>query len=43
MRRPIRYVSGAKVVHHGGASTKGYGDFVFTWHRNRLAYYRKHS
>jgi len=40
--RLIRYVTAAKVVHHGGASTRGYGDFVVTWHRNRLAYYRKH-
>lgn len=42
MRRRIRYVAEAEVMHHGGASTKGYGKFVVTWHRNRLAYYRKH-
>lgn len=40
--RRIRYLAEAEVVHHGGASTRGYGKFVVTWHRNRLAYYRKH-
>ncbi|MEZ5963039.1 MAG: glycosyltransferase family 2 protein [Planctomycetota bacterium] len=42
MRRRIRYLADVQVVHHGGASTKGYGDFIVVWHRNRLAYYRKH-
>jgi len=42
MRRRIRYLADVAVVHHGGASTRGYGDFIVTWHRNRLAYYRKH-
>ncbi len=42
MRRKIRYLAEAKVTHHGGASTKGHGDFVVIWHRNRMAYYRKH-
>lgn len=42
MRRRIHYLAQARVMHHGGASTKGYGDFVVIWHRNRLAYYRKH-
>lgn len=42
MGRRIRYVAEVDVVHHGGASTKGYGDFIVIWHRNRLAYYRKH-
>ncbi|MCA8955363.1 MAG: glycosyltransferase family 2 protein [Planctomycetes bacterium] len=40
--RRIRYVAEARVKHHGGASTKGYGKFVVVWHRNRMAYYRKH-
>jgi GT2 family glycosyltransferase len=42
MGRRIRYLADARVVHHGGASTKVYGDFVVVWHRNRIAYYRKH-
>ena len=42
MGRRIRYLVDARVMHHGGASTKAYGDFVVIWHRNRLAYYRKH-
>lgn len=40
--RRIRYLAEAEVVHHGGASTKGYSKFVVTWFRNRIAYYRKH-
>ena len=40
--RRIRYLADAEVVHHGGASTKGYSKFVVTWFRNRIAYYRKH-
>jgi GT2 family glycosyltransferase len=40
--REIRYVAEACVMHHGGASTKNYGGFVVIWHRNRMAYYRKH-
>jgi N-acetylglucosaminyl-diphospho-decaprenol L-rhamnosyltransferase len=40
--RRIHYLAEAEVMHHGGASTRGYHSFVVTWHRNRLAYYRKH-
>lgn len=40
--RRIRYVAEAEVVHHGGASTKGYTRFIVEWFRNRIAYYRKH-
>ncbi len=40
--RRIRYLAEAEVVHHGGASTKAFSQFVVVWHRNRLAYYRKH-
>lgn len=40
--RRIRYVAEADVLHHGGASTRGHPQFVVVWHRNRLAYYRKH-
>lgn len=40
--RKIRYLAEAAVTHHGGASTKGFAKFVVIWHRNRLAYYRKH-
>ncbi|MHC4516053.1 MAG: glycosyltransferase family 2 protein [Planctomycetota bacterium] len=39
--RRIRYLADVDVVHHRGASTKGFDDFVVTWHRNRMAYYRK--
>lgn len=38
----IRYLEGAQVYHHGGMSTRQYKDFVGEYHRNRLAYYRKH-
>jgi GT2 family glycosyltransferase len=37
-----RYVAEAKVVHHVGASTSKFADFAGEYHRNRLAYYRKH-
>ena len=40
--RRIRYLADVAVMHHGGASTRGFDQFVVTWHRNRLAYYRKH-
>ena len=36
------YLDEAEVVHHLGASTKRYTDFGAEWHRNRIAYYRKH-
>jgi GT2 family glycosyltransferase len=38
----IRYIESAHVYHHGGASTRQYKDFVAEYHRNRLAYFRKH-
>jgi GT2 family glycosyltransferase len=38
----IRFLTGAKVLHHGGASTRHYRDFGLEWHRNRVRYYRKH-
>ncbi len=38
----IRYLESAHVYHHGGASTRHYKDFVAEYHKNRLAYYRKH-
>ena len=40
--RKIRYLAEARVTHHGGASTKGFEKFVVVWHRDRMAYYRKH-
>jgi GT2 family glycosyltransferase len=40
--RRIRYVAEAEVMHHCGASTKSFQDFVVIWHRNRIFYYRKH-
>lgn len=42
MRRRIHYLATAEVMHHGGASTRRYGSFVVIWHKNRIAYYRKH-
>lgn len=41
-KRKIRYLAGAEVMHHVGASTRGFRSFVIMWHRNRIAYYRKH-
>jgi GT2 family glycosyltransferase len=38
----IWYLDEAEVVHHLGASTRNYGDFGAEWHRNRIAFYRKH-
>jgi N-acetylglucosaminyl-diphospho-decaprenol L-rhamnosyltransferase len=38
----IHYLVEAPVVHHVGQSTKRFGSRVVEWHRNRLAYYRKH-
>lgn len=37
-----RYLAGAVVVHHVGASTSKFGRFVPVWQRNRLSFYRKH-
>ncbi len=37
-----RYLAGAVVVHHVGASTSKFGRFVPVWQQNRLAFYRKH-
>lgn len=38
----IRFVADARVRHEVGASTRQFDDFIVTWHRNRLRYYRKH-
>ncbi len=40
--RRIHYLAAVEVVHHGGASTRGFRKFLVTWHRNRMAFYRKH-
>jgi N-acetylglucosaminyl-diphospho-decaprenol L-rhamnosyltransferase len=40
--RRIRYVAGAEVMHHRGASTRAFAKMLVVWHRNRLAYYEKH-
>jgi hypothetical protein len=40
--RRIHYLADAVVRHHGGASTKAFKKFVVIWHKNRMAYYRKH-
>jgi GT2 family glycosyltransferase len=36
------YLAEARVVHHVGGSTSKFADFVVTWQRDRLRYYRKH-
>jgi len=36
------YLAEACVVHHVGGSTSKFADFVATWQRDRLRYYRKH-
>lgn len=38
----IGYLCNAHVLHHGGMSTRQFANFVPEWHKNRLAYYRKH-
>ena len=40
--RKVRYFVDAVVMHHRGASTKGFAKMLVLWHKNRLAYYRKH-
>lgn len=40
--RKIRYLPDAEVMHHRGASTRSHHRLLILWHRNRLAYYRKH-
>ncbi len=37
-----RFLPQTVVAHHVGASTRQFGSFVPEWHKNRLAYYRKH-
>jgi hypothetical protein len=37
-----RYLAEARVVHHVGASTSKFADFIATWQRDRLRYYRKY-
>jgi N-acetylglucosaminyl-diphospho-decaprenol L-rhamnosyltransferase len=36
------YLAEATVLHHVGGSTRKFADFVATWQRDRLRYYRKH-
>lgn len=38
----IRYLAEAEVMHHRGASTRNFAKMLVIWHRNRMAYYRKH-
>lgn len=38
----IRYLADAQVMHHRGASTRNFAKMLVIWHRNRMAYYRKH-
>lgn len=40
--RRIRYEANAEVMHHRGASTRNFAKMLVIWHKNRLAYYRKH-
>lgn len=40
--RRIHYLATAEVMHHRGASTKNFARMLVVWHKNRLAYYRKH-
>ncbi|MBL8738009.1 MAG: glycosyltransferase family 2 protein [Planctomycetes bacterium] len=40
--RRIRYLASAVVLHHRGASTRNFARMLVVWHRNRLAYYKKH-
>jgi GT2 family glycosyltransferase len=38
----IWYVDGPGVHHHEGGSTRHFPAFAIEWHKNRIAYYRKH-
>lgn len=38
----IGYLAAARVVHAGGIATRQIEDYAVEYHRNRLAYYRKH-
>ncbi len=40
--RRVHYLATAEVMHHRGASTKNFSRMLVLWHKNRLAYYRKH-
>lgn len=40
--RRIHYLATAEVMHHVGGSTRSLQKIAVAWHRNRLAYYRKH-
>ena len=40
--RKVRYSVAAEVMHHRGASTKCFARMLVIWHKNRIAYYRKH-
>ena len=40
--RKVRYLVEAVVMHHRGASTKNFAKMLVIWHKNRIAYYKKH-
>ena len=40
--RLVRFLAAPSVYHVQGASTSQFEDFAPEWHKNRLAYYRKH-
>lgn len=37
----IHFLAGARITHHGGASTSRYGEFALEWHKNRARYYQR--
>jgi GT2 family glycosyltransferase len=40
--RKVHYLAEAEVMHHRGASTRSFTRMLVVWHRNRIAYYKKH-
>lgn len=38
----VHYLAEARILHHEGKSTSRFHEMGREWHRNRLAYYRKH-
>jgi GT2 family glycosyltransferase len=40
--RAVHYLATAEVMHHRGASTKSFARMLVVWHKNRIAYYKKH-
>ncbi|MGE3175597.1 MAG: glycosyltransferase family 2 protein [Planctomycetota bacterium] len=40
--RRVHYLAAAEVMHHRGASTRSFTKMLVIWHKNRIAYYKKH-